>query len=197
MKMQMKETELERLTVLELIQNVPGVIEYHKNGTKLNSGIVSTIRFNLELVLSLSMGLDAVSEVFMAEAKPYYSMNSVNQIGGEATGAIPIISGMLSKALKYEMEISGFWVSKDGKVNGSIFEYQDYINVDDVSTTGGSFNRVSAVAARYNSLPHAAFAIIDRGAEPAYEKAGVRYKYMFTEQEALQGTEYEHLLRRI
>lgn len=107
-------------------------------------------------------------------------------VGGLTLGADPVASAMLHAAAARGRSLDAFVVRKAGKahglqrrIEGPDIEGRRVLIVEDTSTTGNSPLTAVEAARQAGAEVVAVATIVDRGAAPTVERAGLRYLYAY------------------
>ncbi|MGH7779440.1 MAG: orotate phosphoribosyltransferase [Candidatus Binataceae bacterium] len=113
----------------------------------------------------------------------------VEQIGGMATGAIPVTDAIIAAAYRHNVNLRGFFVRKETKAHGlqKLVEgaFQTGLKtavVEDTNTTGGSTLEAFAAAREAGAVVTSALTLVDRGegAADAFAREGLAYSWLIT-----------------
>jgi orotate phosphoribosyltransferase len=103
-------------------------------------------------------------------------------VGGLTLGADPVAAAMLHAAAAEGARLDAFVVRKEGKahglqrrIEGPDVRGRTVLAVEDTSTTGGSVLDAVAALREAGADVQAVAVIVDRGARPFVEAAGLRY----------------------
>jgi orotate phosphoribosyltransferase len=107
-------------------------------------------------------------------------------VGGLTLGADPVASAMLHAAAARGRKLDAFVVRKAGKahglqrrIEGPDIAGRRVLIVEDTSTTGNSPLTAAEAARQAGAEVVAVATIVERGAEQAVERAGLRYLYAY------------------
>jgi orotate phosphoribosyltransferase len=107
-------------------------------------------------------------------------------VGGLTLGADPVAAAMLHAAAAQGRALDAFVVRKTGKahglqrrIEGPDVKGRRVLAVEDTSTTGGSVLDAVAALREAGAEVVAVAVIVERGAAPAVEKAGLEYRVAY------------------
>ena len=161
---------------------------YFERELKLTSGRASSYYVDCKRTLYLPLGAYLAGEAMLELAR---SAN-IAQLGGMAAGALPVTDAAIAAAHRHGVDLRGFFVRKETKAHGlqQLIEgaFRNGVAtavVDDTITTGGSTLQALAALREAGGKVTHAFAIVDRqeGAQQAFEKVGLQYRWVFTAEE--------------
>jgi orotate phosphoribosyltransferase len=161
---------------------------YFERELTLSSGRRSKYYIDCRRTLYLGRGAYLAGELML----DLVVAQGVEQIGGMATGALPIIGAVIGAAYRRGIDITGFFVRKESKPHGLQQQIEGAFRpdrltgvLDDTVTTGASSLAAATAAREAGARVGAAFALVDRGegASEAFARAGLTYVYLFTAEE--------------
>jgi orotate phosphoribosyltransferase len=161
---------------------------YFECDLTLTSGRPSNFYVDCKRTLYLPRGAYLAGELMLE----LVIAERIEQIGGPAVGALPLIDATIAAAYRHNVNITGFFVRKEAKAHGLQQKVEGAFRkelrtavMDDAITTGGS--TLDALAAVRNAGANvvAAFALVDRdeGGREAFAREGLRYRWVFTAEE--------------
>jgi orotate phosphoribosyltransferase len=163
-------------------------VERKEEGFKLASGKISNLYIDLRRITQDPKGIRLIGE--LALDRIIRLAPDADSVGGLETGSIPIATAISLLSGEAERPLSAFWVRKSVKdhgmqnrIEGNLRHGSRAVIVDDTITTGGSSLQAVEAVRQSGAYVVLALAIIDRGAADSFEKAGVPYRYIFSEQD--------------
>lgn len=128
--------EQQRLRLLGLLREYA----FQRGEFRLKSGTASKYYLDVRRVAMLPEGAFLLGAVLL---DGILDLPTASAIGGPATGAIPLVTGVLSQAYPCQIPLEGFWVREDTKdhggrqiVEGCSVAGKKVILVEDVATSG-------------------------------------------------------------
>ena len=132
---------------------------------KLASGRESNYFFDLKPTLLDPEGINLIADAVVREAAAL----GAQCIGGRAMGAVPIVIAAVLKSASTDQPLRGFWVRKEVKDHGAQSKADGHIVpgsrvavVEDVTTTGGTVQKVIELVREMGAKPIGVAAIADR-----------------------------------
>jgi orotate phosphoribosyltransferase len=161
---------------------------YFERDLTLASGRRASYYIDAKRTLYLPRGALLAGDLMLDLVRP----SGVRQLGGLATGALPITDAIVCAAGRHQVDLRGLFVRKETKAHGlqqlieGAFHAGDLTAViDDTITTGGSSLSAAAALREAGANVTHAFALVDRGegATAAFAAAGLEYAFLFTADE--------------
>lgn len=155
----------------------------------LRSGKKSKYYFDLK---TTTLHIEAIKLLSDYIINKYIIPYKITAIGGIETGAIPIISGIITRA-DLSIKLNAFYIRKKPKNVGNLAQFEGNVDkndsimiIDDTITTGNSvMMAVNKIKEYFDLKPEFVLGIIDRGAKDNFKDWGIDYKYIFTQAELL------------
>ncbi len=171
-------TEEERRELQEIIDN-----KSLKLGRfELASGSISSFFFDMKKTTLDPRGSKLITKAILGLVR----RENVSYVGGPATGAIPIVSGLCLQSSP-ERPIFAFFVRRDEsgrnpRIEGNVKAGERVIIVDDVTTEGNSIMSAIKAVREINCRVEKAITIVDRlaNAEENLREMGVELIPIFT-----------------
>ncbi|HLH78162.1 MAG TPA: orotate phosphoribosyltransferase [Candidatus Binataceae bacterium] len=161
---------------------------YFERELTLASGRRANYYIDAKRTLYLPQGALLAGDLMLDLVLP----SGVRQLGGLATGALPITDAIICAAGRRAADLRGLFVRKETKAHGlqqlieGAFQPTDPTAViDDTITTGGSSLSAAQALRQAGATVTHAFALVDRGegATAAFAAAGLDYSFLFTADE--------------
>lgn len=154
---------------------------------RLRSGQISKYYIDMSKVTLNSKGLFLVANAIIDAVDGRWT--SVQSVGGPATGAIPLVSGIVTLMGDCNWNLNAFFVRKETKeygkndfIEGHLYPGDNVVLVEDVTTTGGSLLKaVDAVEAAGGKITQV-ISVLDRnqGATETFEERKIPFKYLIS-----------------
>jgi len=184
--MNSEEMQLKKKRLLDLI--IQKAVEKKAEGFTLASGLKSNLYVDLRKISLNPEGINLIGSLALAKMRELAP--EARYVGGLETGSIPISTAVALLSEKDPKQFSAFWVRKKQKdhgtqslIEGSIKKGAKVVIVDDVMTTGGSSLQAATAVRDFGATVVQAIAIVDRGAEDNFRKAGIPYFAFFAEKD--------------
>jgi orotate phosphoribosyltransferase len=156
---------------------------YVERQVTLSSGKVSDYYLDCRPVMLLPRGSYLAGELML----DLIAAEGIEQIGGMAVAAIPVISSIISAAHRRNIALRGCFVRKETKAHGMQKRIEGAFKpglktavLDDAVTTGGSTLEALAALREAGANVTHSFALVDRneGGRETLTRAGVKYRFV-------------------
>jgi len=161
---------------------------YFERDLTLASGRTSNYYIDCKRTLYLPRGAYLAGDLMFELVRD----EGIEQVGGMATGALPVTDAIVGAAWRYGYDLSGFFVRKETKPHGLQQQIEGVFHknrrtavIDDTITTGGSSLQAVAAMRAAGAVVATAFALVERGegAAEAFARAGLKYRWLFQAEE--------------
>jgi orotate phosphoribosyltransferase len=163
-------------------------IEKRSEEILLASGLKSHLYVDLRRITQDPEGINLVGELVLSRVRELAP--DAEFIGGLETSSIPISTAVCLKSLGQEQTLRAFWVRKRVKdhglqnlIEGNLTPKGKVVIVDDTVTTGGSSLQAAESVKQFGAIIVQAIAIVDRGAEESFKKAGIPFFAFLSEKD--------------
>lgn len=140
---------------------------------KLASGATSEYFVDVPKACLDSDGLVCITQLLHNKMRAM----KVDKVGGPATGAIPLVSGIV-----YAHSVDGFYVKKDSSINGQLKTGDRVVMLEDVTTTGNSLMDAVKVVEENGGKVVKVLTVVDRSngkAQELFENYGFESLFVF------------------
>lgn len=167
--------------LIELIKEKALMIN-EKEKFKLASGKQTHFYFDMKPVVLDPKGANLIADGMIEIIKD----RDIDYVGGMETGAIPIVSAIITKS---QINIQGFFVRKEEKkrgtkklIEGNLKENCKVVIVEDVTTTGNSVLKAVNAVRNFNCKAELVITVVDRmqGAKENLAKEGINLISLLT-----------------
>jgi orotate phosphoribosyltransferase len=161
---------------------------YFERKLTLASGRASNYYIDCKRTLYLPPGFHLAGELMFDLVRT----EGIEQLGGMASGALPVTDAIIAAAYRHSYDLVGFFVRKEIKAHGLQQQIEGAFDgkrrtavVDDTITTGGSSLQAVAAIRQAGATVTTAFALVERGegAVAAFAEAGLKYRWLYTAEE--------------
>ncbi|MCL5044228.1 MAG: orotate phosphoribosyltransferase [Deltaproteobacteria bacterium] len=161
---------------------------YFERELVLASGNRSNYYVDCKRTLYLPQGAYLAGELMFQ----LLAADGIEQVGGMATGALPLTDAVIAAAWRHRAAFTGFFVRREAKPHGLQQKIEGVVQpgrrtavIDDTITTAGSSLEALSALRQAGVEVTAAFALVDRaeGAAQAFAASGLLYRWLFTASE--------------
>ena len=174
----------EKIRLRDLI--VSRAVEFRSEEFVLASGLKSNMYVDLRRITQDPEGISLIASL-VAEKIALLAPTAAF-VGGLETGSIPIATAVCLRSFGSERPLGAFWVRKKQKdhglqnlIEGNLTRDAKVVIVDDTVTTGGSSLQAVDAVRNFGAQVIQAIAVVDRGADENFKRAGIPYCALFSE----------------